>query len=145
MTQGVSIQWEFDHEPLLAKLDALAQVDFDALAAGIGHYLEDAIRGHFDTQTLWDNSPMPESATARKRGGLTLVDIRDLRTSYVHQVIGGGSVEVGSDSQYAAIHHWGGDAGRGGATHIDPRPVLGVNADDEQAIGQMIFDAIGGV
>lgn len=143
MTQGVMIQWGFDNDPLLDKLDALTRVDFNDLAAGIGEHLEEAIRGHFDTQTLWDNSPMPESATARKRGGLTLVDIRDLRTSYVHQVIGNGGVEVGSDSQYAAIHHWGGDTGRNHSTHIDARPVLGVNADDEQAIGQMIFDAIG--
>lgn len=139
------IQWEFDNDPLLNHLAQLEQVNFDVVAAGIGAYLIGEIQDRFSGQRLWDGSAMPQSAAARARGGQTLIDSHNLLDSYVWQAAGGGSVEVGSDSPYAAIHHWGGDAGRHHATHIDPRPVLGVNADDEQAIGQLIFDAMGGV
>lgn len=142
---GVSIQWEFDHEPLLARLEALTQIDLDSIAAGIGAYMIGEIQDRFDSQRLWDGSAMPQSAAAQARGGQTLIQDHHLYDSYVWQPAGAGGVAFGSDSPYAAIHHWGGDAGRNHASHIDARPVMGINPDDEQAIGQLVFKAIQGV
>lgn len=151
MTQGVSIQWDFNNDPLLERLAQLAETDLSKLHSDIGGYLIGEIHGRFDSGTLWDGSKMEQSAAAEARGGQTLIETHHLYDYYVWQS-DGQNIEVGSDTAYAAIHHYGGRAGRkvgrmgplAGIT-LPARPVLGVNANDEQAIGQMIFDAIGGV
>jgi phage gpG-like protein len=35
---------------------------------------------------------------------------------------------------YAGIHHFGGMAGRGHRSRIDPRPALGLSADDQMEV-----------
>ena len=64
----------------------------------------------------------------------TLIDTSALYGSY-HYLVRGGDVVLGSENdRYAAIHHAGGDAGRNHATHIDARPILGVNPRNERDI-----------
>lgn len=142
MSKGVALQWQFDHAPLLAQLNQLARTNFNQLGAEIGAYMIGQIQDRFDSQQLWDGSAMPESAAARARGGKTLIENHHLYDSYTWQPQAKG-VAVGSASPYAAIHHFGGNAGRGGKSHIDPRPVLGVSRQDEEEIGNMILNAIG--
>ena len=151
MTQGVMIQWDFNNEPLLERLAQLAETDLTDLHSGIGAYLIGEIQDRFSSGTLWDGSKMEQSAAAEARGGQTLIDTHVLYDSYVWQS-NGQNIEWGSDSAYAAIHHYGGRAGRKvgrmgplpGIT-LPARPVLGVNAENEREIGDMILNAIGGV
>ncbi len=74
-------------------------------------------------------------------GGKTLIDKHNLYDSYVYQLPTDG-VEIGSAKVYAAIHHFGGKAGRGHKTNITARPVLGVSAKQERAIGEMMLEQI---
>lgn len=82
-------------------------------------------------------SPPPRS----RAKGQTLIDSRELYDSYVYNLIPDG-LEFGSNKEYARIHHFGGDAGRGHSVHIEARPVLGVNDRDADLIGQMLLNAV---
>jgi phage gpG-like protein len=97
------------------------------------------VQDRFDEQKLVDGSAMPQSAAAIERSGKTLIDRHHLYDSYVYNVLPSG-VEVGSNSAYARIHHFGGEAGRPGRrVHIEARPVLGTSAADQDHIGALVF------
>jgi len=69
-----------------------------------------------------------------ENGGLKpLVDHGILKTS-VHWQVRGDSVIVGSDLKYAAIHQFGGKAGRGHKVTIPARPFLGLSTGDEREV-----------
>ena len=44
----------------------------------------------------------------------------------------------GNSTAYAAIHQFGGRAGRGRKVNIPARPVLGLSSEDEAAVGRII-------
>lgn len=104
----------------------------------IGEYMLGQVQDAFDGQMLFDGRPMPQSAAAIERSGKTLIAKHHLYDSYVYQVTSAG-VEVGSNSVYARIHHFGGEAGRNHAVHIEARPVLGLTPEGERHIGSMIL------
>lgn len=118
------------------------------LRAEIGEYMLGQVQDRFDEQLLVDGSPMPQSAAAIERSGKTLIDRHHLYDSYTYNVLPSG-VEIGSNSAYARIHHFGGQAGRRGhRVEIEARPVLGTNDADHEHIGRLIFaelERIGGV
>ena len=112
------------------------------MRAEIGEYLVGNVQDNLRDQKLFDGSTMPPSKAAAKRAGNTLVDKGHLRDSYVYQVNNSG-VEIGSALIYSAIHHFGGKTGRGHKTNITPRPVLGVSATQEKALGDFMIAEIG--
>ena len=133
---GLQISYHFGNDVLRAHLARLATFDSagaNKAARAVGAYMLGEIQDHFDGQTLWDDSSMPKSMAAAMRGGQTLIDSHALYDSY-HQEAHGDQVILGSDLIYAAIHDAGGNAGRGLKSHIDPRPVLGVNPRNERDI-----------
>lgn len=138
---GVSLRWQFGDAELRQHLERVANADFRRVREDIGEYLVGQIQDRFDEQRLWDGQDMPQSAAAIARDGQTLIEHRLLYKSYVYQLVSKG-VAVGSDMIYARIHHFGGDTGRGHRTHIEARPVLGVNSQDEAAIGEMVLDGL---
>jgi phage gpG-like protein len=108
----------------------------------MGEYMLGQVQDNFDKQRLWDGSPMPQSAAAIARKGKTLIHHKHLYQSYTYQLLGE-SVEIGSDSVYARIHHYGGETG--GMKHrftMVARPVLGVNARQEQRLGDFLMAEI---
>lgn len=133
---GVQIVYHAPDDVLRTHLARLATIDdgIDKVGKLIGVYMVGEIQDHFANQTLWDDSPMPPSAAAKARGGQTLIDLGNLRDTYNHFESVGDEVLLGSDSIYAAIHDSGGDAGRGHKSHIDARPVLGVNPRNDADI-----------
>lgn len=133
---GVQIVYHAPDNTLRTHLARLARIDdgIDKVGGLIGEYMVGEIHDHFRNQTLWDDSPMPQSAAAKARGGQTLIDSGKLRDTYNHFESIGDEVLLGSDSIYAAIHDSGGDAGRGHKSHIDARPVLGVNPRNDADI-----------
>jgi phage virion morphogenesis protein len=138
---GVSVRWQFGDEALRKHLEQVSHEEFTRVRQDIGEYMVGQIQDRFDEQRLWDDSAMKQSRAATARGGLTLIDHRLLYKSYVYQLVSKG-LAVGSDSVYAGIHHYGGDTGRGHKTHIDARPVLGVNERDEAVIGRMLLNEL---
>lgn len=156
----------FDTTPLTRHLGALVSLEasrFASVRREIGEYMIGNVQDNFDGQRLFDGSPMPPSKAAqgrtttwkrsnkklgREKGGVraagkTLIDKHRLYDSYVYQLAGLG-VELGSAVVYAAIHHFGGETGRPGHRfQMTARPVLGVAAAQEKAIGDFLIAEIG--
>jgi phage virion morphogenesis protein len=135
----------------------------------IGLYYLRSVQENFDRQRSPDGTPWQRLAATtlgiylgkkgrlNKRGYLTgkgrtylqgkqiLIDSGDLRGSVRHQATAT-SVTIGSDLGYAAIHQFGGLAGRGRKTRIPARPWLAVNRGQELVLAdkdrQMIMTII---
>ncbi|MCM0018507.1 MAG: phage virion morphogenesis protein [Tagaea sp.] len=72
-------------------------------------------------------------------GGQTLIDRGHLRQS-VHHRAERDRVTVGSNSFYAAIHQFGGKAGRNRAATIPARPFIGLSDGDKTKAGKIVED-----
>ncbi len=163
------IVYGFDAAPLfkhLGGLERLNQSHFVSVRREIGDYMVGNVQENLNAQRLFDGSAMPPSKAAQDRqprwkrnnkklGRVkgeargdtekTLLREGHLRNSYVSQLTASG-VEIGAGgvaADYAAIHHFGGQAGRGHKTKIIARPILGVNAVQERAIGDFMIAEIG--
>ncbi len=143
--KGVSLQWNLVNEQITEHLHRLASFDLTGLKTEIGEYALGQIQDRFDNQFLFDGRAMPQSQAAKDRSGQTLILNRLLYKSYVQQPTITG-VELGSDSPYARIHHFGGETGRQGARfEMEARPVLGENETDTEVIGNMILNELRGL
>lgn len=139
------IVYGFDAAPIFKHLGGLERLNaghFASVRREIGEYMLGNVQDNFDGQRLFDGSAMPPSKAAAKRAGKTLIDKHRLYDSYTYQLNNSG-VEIGSALIYSAIHHFGGKAGRGHKTTITPRPVLGVSASQEKAMGDFMIAEIG--
>ena len=139
------IAYTFDAAPIFKHLGGLERLNaghFASVRREIGEYMLGNVQDNFDGQRLFDGSAMPPSKAAAKRTGKTLIDKHRLYDSYVYQLNNAG-VEIGSALIYSAIHHFGGKTGRGHKTTITPRPVLGVSATQEKALGDFMIAEIG--
>ncbi|SFM68021.1 phage virion morphogenesis protein [Thermodesulforhabdus norvegica] len=86
-------------------------------------------------------SPVTEELR-RRRGhwpGKILTESGRLRSS-IHYSAGSNEVTVGTNVVYAAIHQFGGKAGRGHKVEIPARPYLVVQDEDLEAIEEIIID-----
>lgn len=115
----------------------------DAIMDRIGDYLVAATHRRFAVERGPDGKPWLKSARAIADGGRTLTDTGRLRGSIAHTVTDGGRVvEVGSDVLYAAIHQFGGSAGRGRKVTLPARPYLGIDEGDRTNILRIVSRAI---
>ena len=111
----------------------------------IGRHLVASTLRRFETERRPDGKPWLRSARALAEGRRTLTRSGRLRRSITHVVAPDGhAVEVGSDVAYAAIHQFGGRAGRGGKATLPARPYLGIDARDRAAIRRIVRRAIEG-
>ena len=109
----------------------------------IGSYLVAATLDRFDREQGPDGKPWQKSVRALADGGLTLTDTGGLRGSITHNVAGDGrAVDVGSNLVYAAIHQFGGQAGRNKSVTLPARPYLGIDARDRDAIVRIVRGAL---
>lgn len=144
---GVGVRFDMGQGDIglhLQRLMALDAGKFAKVKREIGEYMVGDVQDNLDGQKLFDGGAMPQSKAALKRSGKTLIDKHHLYDSYVYQA-DGTSVQIGSNKAYAAIHHFGGMAGRGHKTHILPRPVLGVGMRQEPRLGYMLTDMLKGL
>ena len=142
-TAGVDIE----SSALNAALARLAAVLANPSAAmdQIGRYLVASTLRRFERERAPDGSPWLKSARALAEGGQTLTDTGRLRGSIAHTVTDGGrAVEVGSKVLYAAIHQFGGRAGRGRRVTLPARPYLGIDDRDRDAIARIVSRALEG-
>lgn len=141
---GTALRFGFDHSRITQHLALLAIMDargFDGLRREIGEYMLGEVQDNLDGQRLADGGPMPQSKAAIKRAGKTLIDKHHLYDSYVYQLPAHG-VEIGAALVYAAIHHFGGETGRGHRITLPARPVLGVGERQERRIGDFLIAEI---
>ena len=128
-----------------AALERLAAVltNPSAVMDQVGRYLVSSTLRRFERERAPDGKPWLKSARALAEGGRTLTDTGRLRSSIAHTVTEGGHVvEVGSNVLYAAIHQFGGRAGRGRRVTLPARPYLGIDERDQANILRIVARAI---
>ncbi|MBF0249961.1 MAG: phage virion morphogenesis protein [Alphaproteobacteria bacterium] len=115
--------------------------DVSPLMDEIGSMLVASTQDRFERGVDPDGRPWTPSGRVNMSQGTakTLLDSGRLMSSITHEP-GNSQVEVGSNVIYAAIHQLGGQAGRGLAATIPARPYLGVSAEDEREIGNIVDD-----
>ena len=141
--QGSSIVVEIaPRDGALARLAAVLSNPGDILDR-IGRHLVASTHRRFERERAPDGTPWLKSARAIAEGGQTLTDTGRLRSSIAHTLTHGGrGVEVGTNVVYAAIHQFGGRAGRGRRAKIPERPYLGVDEHDRDTILRVVAQAI---
>ena len=128
----------------LARLAAVLSHPGDIMDR-IGGYMVAATHRHFENERAPDGTPWLKSARAIAEGNRTLTDTGRLRGSITHTLTDGGrGVEVGTGVLYAAIHQFGGRAGRKRRAKIPARPYLGLDERDRDAILRIVARAIEG-
>lgn len=110
----------------------------------IGAQLVDSTQQRFDAGAGPDGTAWRPSQRAVKRGTKTLVDRGELQGELSHNATNN-ELEWGSDKVYAAIHHFGGKAGRGLRANIPARPFIGISAQDEMMINAEAYEFIEGL
>lgn len=125
----------------LARLAAVLSRPGDIMDR-IGEYMVTATHRRFEDERAPDGTPWLKSARAIAEGNRTLTDTGHLRGSITHKLTDGGrGVEVGTDVLYAAVHQFGGRAGRKRRARIPARPYLGVDERDRNAIFRIVAHA----
>jgi len=132
----------YDDKAVVVKLKQLQQMGGNMQSAfeEIGAELLASTQLRFKDGVSPDGDPWQE--TKHRPGEAPLIDTGRLKKSISWQA-DANSMELGTDVEdYAAIHQFGGMAGRGLATEIPARPFLGVSSEDEAAILNIIENHI---
>ena len=144
VTDGIS--------PTVASLLRAAK-DIDPLLDEIGASQVSEVQTRFERQVgpdgkKWEKlSPVTLALRARNprvKSPKILSVTRTLYDSYTHAVRSGESVTVGSNYRTSRIHNLGGKAGPGHAVTIPARPQLGVSAEGQKEILEIVTDHFGG-
>lgn len=138
---GVGIRVSFEDARLRAKLHQLASKtdNLFPLMDEIGGALETSTKHRFETGIGPDGKPWKPSQRVLDHGGKTLVDSVRLQGSITAHA-DRHSVEWGSNVEYSRVHNLGGPTGRGHAVNMPRRTYLGLDADDEREIGDIVND-----
>lgn len=127
----ISIQFD-DREVREALNRAMARAgNLKPLMEDIGESVLLSVKRNFEAEgrpALWKKSKRAEAG-----GGQTLSDKARLRNSITLRAMAS-QVEVGTNVEYAAIHHFGGKAGRGRKVTLPARPYLMLQDGDVAAI-----------
>ncbi len=158
---GVTLGVQYKDDELKKRIrslkKALSQDAFGPLLDEIGETVKTQVFRRFETGTDPEGQHWPQSLRARLENGQTLVDTGRLRDSITYAVaIDKSGVEVGTNVVYAAIHQTGGviraKSSRGlrfqyngqwatkQSVTLPARPFLGISAQDEDAIRDVIED-----
>lgn len=122
-------------EELQGKLERLSKAleNKTPLLRRIANTMQNTIEESFDNQASpfgekWkDNAP---STKRKKRGNKILIKSGLLSQSFT-QKITNNSAQIGTNKQYAAIHQFGGKAGRNKRVTIPARPFMPIKSNGE--------------
>lgn len=133
---GISLNYHIDMEQPVRAFEALGSVERLDLMNQIGELVLAETMVNFELEQAPDGTPWSPSL----RDGKTLQDAGHLRDSITY-LSSTQDVEIGSSMEYAAIHQFGGEAGRKNArVTIEARPYLGITADMQVQIGDLVID-----
>lgn len=125
--------------------------DLTPVMRDIGEVVQESVQRNFEEHRAPDGSawqPLAESTKKqRKKLGRDEDDILILNRilmGSIHPKAEKDRVVVGTDIVYAAIHQFGGSAGRGRSVSIPKRPFLGVRDEDWDEIEDTIQDFLFG-
>lgn len=129
------IEIDVDNKQVMATLKKLtnAAKDRTPLMRSIAGTMESAVLQNFDV------GGRPQWLPIKHRKGTPLVDTENLMNSITSRY-DNDSAAVGTNEPYAAIHQFGGKAGRGKKVTIPARPFLILTTQDEQDILDDIQD-----
>ena len=123
---GIAIKMKFDDREVGEMLENLAMLGRGKLAPAlksIANTLHTAALDAFEKERSPEGQAWKKSKRAINESGQTLSDSGRLKDSL--SVIANGSyAEVGTNAVYAAIHQFGGFAGRGRKVKMPARPFL---------------------
>jgi phage virion morphogenesis protein len=102
----------------------------------ISEIMRDAVEENFEQEGRPKWKP---SKRAQKQGGKTLQDTGSLASSISMKFTRNTAV-VGTNKKYAAIHQFGGKAGRGRKVTIPARPFLRLTNEDLEEIKTTILE-----
>ncbi len=127
-------------DKLQARIHGLAGMDTTTLMPRLGEYLQASTQDRFKTQTAPDGSPWdalaPRTLERKKHNRDKVLTARGfLRRGIRYQVLDKSTVQVGTDSVYAATHQYGRDE-----ANIPARPFLGLSSTDRREITAIIRD-----
>ena len=136
---GIRVDIEIDDKRAHASIGRLLDTLANPRPAldEIGARLVASTLERFRSESAPDGTPWQRSLRALVQGGQTLQDTGRLRDSIQHVVRGDG-VDIGSNLVYAAIHQFGGKAGKGRAVTLAARPYLGIDDRDAAAIERIV-------
>ena len=132
--QGRTLE-EFDRElaPVLQRKGWWGRqenaTDTCTMMRGIASELLSMAKDNFESES-WGGQRWKQSRRAADKGGKTLQKSGQLAASLTTQV-GNNYARIGSNKKYAAIHHLGGQAGRGHKTNLPARPYLPINGNNQ--------------
>ena len=116
------------------------------ITAGIAAELLSMSEDNFASES-WGGDPWEQSKRAAKENGKTLQKTGQLAASLTTQS-SNDFARIGTNKVYAAIHHMGGQAGRGRKVNIPARPYLPINnsgnlqANADKQILDIVKDAL---
>ncbi len=102
----------------------------------LGNLVVEQTKERIDTEKT---APDGSAWAATQQNNPVLYKEGDLHDSIMHEVMMG-SVDIGSPLVYAAIHQFGGTAGRSHTTEITARPFVGLSSENEREIEDELND-----
>lgn len=141
---GISYKATIDDADMREKLAALISKMQrpEGFYKNVGEHLLSSVKDNFETETAPDGtrwktlSQTTRDLRSKKYGNAPTTILRasgDLMNS-INMQASDTDVRIGSSLIYAAIHQFGGDAGRGKKVTIPARPYLGLSAADEDEV-----------
>nr|BDD46497.1 Mu-like prophage FluMu G protein 2 [bacterium] len=143
MSDFIDIQ--LNNEELNRALNQLAgkTSDLRPLMKNIAGILEDSVEVNFDKQgrPRWEGLKKPtiEYRTKKKYWPGKILSMRGELASSITSYYDDNSAVVGTNKVYAAIHQFGGPAGRNKSVDIQERPYLQIGDSEENEIKSEIF------
>lgn len=121
-------------------------IDVDKVELGMAAVVESQTKRRIASEkTAPDGDPWadwsPSYAETRHDGHSLLQGNNDLLTSIAFDQQGGQTI-VGTPLVYAAIHQFGGEAGRNQSVDIVARPYFGISDDNEAELEEILFDYV---
>ncbi len=104
----------------------------------IGEIITNSVRRNFEESRSPEGKPWAPLKGRADRGRKPLMKTGRLASS-IRERVGGESLSIEANAVYAAVHQFGGKAGRRGKAIIPARPFLGVRTEDWQAIESAIL------
>ena len=148
------IDVQINSKKVISELEKIAaHIENDAILEGVANIVRDGIKGIdgiFDNEgieggdgiesILWD-----KSAAAQRENRKTLRKSGHLRRSIYRTNAKNGEVMVGTDVKYAAIHHFGGEAGRKNKRiKLPKRPFLAIDKKTQESVLEYLKGKLNG-